>query len=382
MAPMIAKIACFAVCCLLAGRASLAQPNEVATGSPRWFFNVVTAEPPASITTPGDALYLQTLHAVGRNDLHAALPNRPMQPAPCERWPTRDDGGTDSIAAELAELARDTTIVIINERHDESRHREVVRQVAIELRRAGYVYYAAETLIDKAAAHPDEPFARVGAGFYSLEPTFGQLLRTVKQLGFPLVAYEQGDAASQAAREQGQTDNLMQQIFRADPHAKTLIHVGVDHAAEVALPDARGELEWMAARLKAATGVDPLTIDQVRCASTSDALELARPSTRLPPGAFDVAVAHPPNEFFRGRPQWRIDAGAIAVELPETLVVADQRTLIEARFDAEPPDTVPLDRLMLWPGERLPLLVAPGRLRIQQYFEDGRAPRTLVLNVE
>lgn len=69
-------------------------------------------------------------------------------------------------------------------------------------------------------------------------------------------------------------------------------------------------------------------------------------------------------------------------ELPETLVAADQRTLIEARFDSEPPDTVPLDRLMLWPGERLPLLVAAGRLRIQQYFEDGRAPRTLVLNVQ
>lgn len=371
----------FAVYCLLAGGATLAQPNEVATGSPRWFFNVVTTEPPAEIATPGDALYLETLHTVGRNDLHAALPSRPIRAAPCERWPTREDAAAASVAAELAALARDTTIVIINESHDESRHREVVRQLAIELRRAGYVYYAAETLTNRAAAHPDEPFARQDAGFYSIEPTFGQLLRTVKELGFKLVAYEQGDAPSPAAREQRQSDNLLRQIFRADPSAKTLIHVGAAHGSEVALPDARGELEWMAARLKAATGVDPLTIDQTRCASTSDALELARASTQWPPGAFDVAVAHPPPKFFRGRPQWRIDAGAIAVELPETLVVDDQRTLIEVRFDSEPPDTVPLDRLMLWPGERLPLLAAAGRLRIQQYFEDGRAPRTLVLNV-
>jgi len=376
------KTTCFALYYLLAGGTTLAQPTEVVPGSPRWFFNIVTAEPPAAITTPGDALYLQSLHAVGRHDLHAALPTRPIRAAPCERWPTRTDDGAGSIASALAALARDTTIVIINERHDESRHREVVRQLAIELHREGYVNYAAETLIDSAAAYPDEPFARLDAGFYSREPTFGQLLRTVKELGLRLVAYEHGDAPSQAAREQGQTDNLMREIFSVEPHAKTLIHVGADHAAEVALPRAGGELEWMAARLKAATGVDPLTIDQTRCVSTSDALELARSSTALPPGAFDVAVAHPSTTFFRGRPQWRIDAGAIAVELPETLVVTDQRTLIEVRFDAEPPDTVPLDRLMLWPGERLPLLVSPGRLRVQQYFEDGRAPRTLVLNVQ
>jgi hypothetical protein len=86
--------------------------------------------------------------------------------------------------------------------------------------------------------------------------------------------------------------------------------------------------------------------------------------------------------LFRGRPQWRIDAGAIAVELPDQLVNANQHTLIEARYDSEPPDTIPLDRLLLWPGEHLPLLLPAGRIRIQQYFEDRSAPRTLVLNVE
>jgi hypothetical protein len=95
-----------------------------------------------------------------------------------------------------------------------------------------------------------------------------------------------------------------------------------------------------------------------------------------------VAVAYPPTVLFRGRPQWRIDAGAIVVELPAVLVSEEQRTLIEARFDSEPPDTIPLDRLLLWPGERLPLLLPAGKIRIQQYFEEGGAPRTLVLNVD
>lgn len=102
---------------------------------------------------------------------------------------------------------------------------------------------------------------------------------------------------------------------------------------------------------------DPLTIDQVRCASSSDTVELAAISADLPPGAHDVAVAHPAPVLFRG-------------------------TLIEARFDSEPPDTIQLDRVLLWPRERVPLLLPAGKIRIQQYFEGGGAPRTLVLDVE
>src|SRR5690606_4796172 len=101
----------------------------------------------------------------------------------------------------------------------------------------------------------------------------------------------------------------------------------------------------------------------------------------LPSGAYDIAVAHTAAALFRGRPQWRIDAGDIAIELPEPFVGAEVRTLIEARYESEPVDTVPMDRLLLNPGERLPLLLRAGRIRLVQYFEDGRAPATVVLNV-
>jgi hypothetical protein len=91
---------------------------------------------------------------------------------------------------QLAELACATTIVIINEAHDESRHRELVRELAIELKRQGFVYYAAEAF-SEAPERPDEPFGRIETGYYTLEPAFGQLLRTVKELGYRPVAYEE-----------------------------------------------------------------------------------------------------------------------------------------------------------------------------------------------
>ena len=379
-------LAGFALACSIASAAP-AQTNAV-RGSPQWFFNQVPASPVTDLTTGAGQQYQQTLHAVGRQDLHAALPEKMLRPAPCAPWPATE-GDQRTIAERLAELARDTSIVIINEAHDESRHREVVRQLAIELRKQGYQYFAAETLSELAARRPDEHFARLDAGSYSLEPAFGQLLRTVKELGYELIAYEDTSAAGPPAspaegvlrREEAQANNLVDRIFRAKPDAKTLIHVGYSHAAEVALNDFGQSIEWMAARLKSKTGIDSLTIDQVRCASLSDTLELASASSTLPPGAHDVSVAHPTTVLFRGRPQWRIDAGAIAVELPETLVSERSRTLIEARHDAEPADTVPLDRVLLWPGERLPLLLQPGAIRIQQYFEDGSSSRTLILNV-
>lgn len=380
-------LAGIALACSIATSAPAQSPNVV-PGSPQWFFDRVPASPVTDLTTGPGQQYQQTLHAVGRHDLHAALPTKMVRPAPCAPWPAADGDGR-TIAERLAELARDTSIVIINEAHDESRHREVVRQLAIELRKQGYQYFAAETLSEAAARHPGENFARVDAGVYSLEPAFGQLLRTVKELGYELVAYEDTSSAGAPAspvegvlrREETQADNLVERIFRAKPDAKTLLHVGYSHAAEVALNDFGQPVEWLAARLKKKTGVDPLTIDQVRCASLGDDLELASASSTLPPGAHDVSVAHPATALFRGRPQWRIDAGAIAVELPETLVSERSRTLIEARYDAEPPDTVPLDRVLLWPGERLPLLLQPGAIRIQQYFEDGGPSRTLILNV-
>src|SRR5687767_255715 len=285
----------FAFVGLLLATAAVGQPS-VRPGTPQFYFEAVTSSPPTDLTTQAASYYVQNLHAVGRQDVHAALSNRPVQAGPCDPWPATEARAGRTVAAQLAELARETTIVIINEAHDEARHRELIRQLAIELRAQGFAYYAAETFTD-APERPDEPFGRIDAGYYSLEPSFGQLLRTVKELGYRLVAYEDERpslspadiVAAMEQREEGQAENLMTRVFAREPQAKVLIHVGYSHAAEVALPNFGGSLDWMAARLKAKTGVDPLTIDQFRCASSGDELELTAISTELPPGAHDVA---------------------------------------------------------------------------------------------
>jgi hypothetical protein len=132
-------VAGLAIVSLLTGPGTFAQAPDAQPGSPQWFFDVVPATPPTDLTTREGQRYLQTLHAVGRHDLHAAFPSSMARQGPCEPWPDVDVG-PQSVVAAIVELARNTSIVIINEAHDESRHRDGVRHLAVALREAGYAH--------------------------------------------------------------------------------------------------------------------------------------------------------------------------------------------------------------------------------------------------
>jgi hypothetical protein len=377
-------------CCFVAAKFADAQPPAVPNaipGSPRWFFGAVPAEPPVDLTSSAGQQYVQALAALGREDLVSGLAGRVARPGECEGM----SSNAGSIVEHLAELAKSTRVVIINEAHDEPRHRELTRQLAIALRREGYTHFAAEAFASSADRNPAERFGRIDAGYYASEPAFGRLIRTVKELGYELVSYEHSASAEDganadrtaaiAAREEGQANNLIARIFAEDWRTKALIHVGHSHAAEVPIPSFNESMQWMAARLKAKTGIDPLTVDQTYCASPSGDLNLTAPTALMPAGAFDVAVAYPSPVLFRGRPQWRIDSGAIAIELPATLV-SEQRTIIEARYADEPFDAIPVDRLLLRARESVPLLLPAGRIRLLQLYEDGTPPRSSIMDVQ
>lgn len=366
--------------------AARAQTADARPNSPQWFFEAVTREAPEPLESLDGQRYVQALAAAGREDLVAKLPS-PREPA--VECAAQGAGGAP-IVEQLAALAQATRIVVVNEAPGTPRHRNLTRELARALAAQGYRYFAAEAFAPGFAARPRERFGRVDAGYRAAEPAFGDLIRAVKAAGYTLVAYEEAGAepfaaptssASVAARARTQAENLVERVFAADPDAKVLIHVSQAHAAEVPFPAFGTLTPWLAAQLENLTGVDPLTIDQTYCRSESGAHELAIPSAPLPEGAFDIAVAQPEPRFFRGRPQWRIDAGAVAIELPETFTADNARTLIEARIADEPPDVIPVDRLLLRPGEHLALLLPVGRIRLTQYREGGGAPRTLVLNV-
>lgn len=297
----------------------------------------------------------------------------------------------------IEERARQARIVIINEHHSSPLDRQFIAGVLKRLRRLGYSIYAAETFTRFESLAHEEVLGF--DGWYSNEPTFGRAVRLARSLGYELVPYEETQAQRNAGpqgsvnsvqasnrREESQTENLMTAIFTKNPGARVVIHVGHGHVKERTDPYAP-EIIAMAQRLKAATGQDPLTISQTGCRSRGSQDVIGESYERRATEAqgefsVDLYVGHPKPVYREGRPVWRREAGQKEVQVPADFRHLDERVIVEARPVASSLSVVPVDRLLLWPGERLPLLLPPGSYRIDGFVEKGIIEQAVTLKVK
>lgn len=330
-------------------------------------------DPGNPIVSDGDT---QTLSLFGREDLIAASSDD------YKRTNCSPSALATTAVDEIMRRAGQTSIVIINESHERSRHRWFTAEVARRLRPLGYDTLGLETLSNPPATvpqrylpsllgHPDLPYLSDNDGHYSSEAGYGRLGRQAKALGYRLLPYEdnthnepsKGVSQSQqiALREEAQANNLAA-FVKSHPVAKLLIHVGYSHATEV--PRADGQ-KWMAARLKEKTGIDPLTIAQTTCRGGSKTMRLATLPSDQPAGTFDLIIDHPTERFTRGRPDWRKMAGDRIITIPSKLRPAKGWRVIEARPLGEPDTSVPIDRVAIRPGEDIGLLLPPGRYHVR-----------------
>jgi hypothetical protein len=324
----------------------------------------------------------QQLAMVGRDDLIVDLLYSTTARPPCE--PLKRSGKIVDPLSEIIMRAKASgRIVMFNEAHDDAQTRVLIMQAMQPLRDLGFSVYGAETFMRSVGSRsPKWPL--LTDGFYSYEPTFGELLRLARRLDFEFVAYEADEprkapendvAARIAERETSQTKNIMARIIAPKPGAKILLHVGHHHLIEEPVKNGLGgENRWMASRLKEASGIDPLTVDQttfqspidqpVICALTSDA-EKKRAL------AVDITVALPKPKISEGRPIWRRAMGRWDVTIPDRLLSTKVSSIVEARYASEPAEAVPADRLLLAPGEKLPLLLKPGTYRIEAWTRES-----------
>lgn len=326
--------------------------------------------------------FAQAASMAGREDVG-------VMPMATGRLPPVCEGLPDDPIEMIAREARGTSIVIINESHYSPRDRHFIGKVITALRPLGFDTYAAETFSDQV--NLDHAGVLGTDGWYSNEPIYARTLLLAKQLGYHFVPYEQTPAQRQVAttgsqpedmtsginrREAAQTENLMARIFRANPRARVVIHVGYDHARERHAPDRLAGQQWMAERLKAATGIDPLTISQTMCDASGGGTVIARyrkaAGTRMDGSPVDLYVGHPPLTLQDGRPAWRQAIGDVRVAVPQAFLGRQERVVIEARPSMASPAEVPTDRLLLFPGDTLPLLLPRGRYRVEGFVAAGR----------
>lgn len=325
-----------------------------------------------------------------------------------ESSPVDDASALDAIPA-IVEAAKDRRIVILNESHHMPRHRAFAAELAVALRAVGFDTFGAETFADiegtKRRGYPDH-----STGYYSQDPVFGELVRTVLEFGYECVAYEATPTAPAPdqdprqrinAREIEQSRNLKERVFDANPEARLFVFVGYSHATED-WTDEGGtkELAWMAARLKKLTGFDPLTIDQTgatprseerfadphwRRAVTRGVLDAPK-VFRLADGScfvagsyatrVDLQVFHPPLAEIHGRPDW-LARGRIGVAPPRELVAfakEGSELLLQAYRSAEDDaSAIPADQFVVRdPAAPLRFFLRSGEYRIVAQDEIGK----------
>lgn len=298
----------------------------------------------------------------------------------------------------IVRAARDRQIVILNEAHHVPRHRTFGLRLALALRKQGFTYLAMETLSRDVDSLERRGYPTVWDGYYSDEPLFGDFIRQALRAGYRPIAYEQEasslpDSADMVdrieSREEEQANNLIERVLKRDPAAKLFVYVGYSHAWK-GYQDMPGDRRtaWMAERLRAKSGIDPLCIDQTtviepqpgsRDRALLDAIFATRDddavvlADKAAPGSFsspdsariDVQVFHRPTKLLRGRPDWLAMGGYREPRaIPAKLLPKSGRRLVQAFVVGEPADAVPVDQIVVKAGTPMPVLMLPkGKYR-------------------
>lgn len=311
----------------------------------------------------------------------------------------------------IASVADKRQVIMINEEHRTPVHRALTLQLLPVLYAKGFRYFAAETLDEKDTELSKRGYPTQKTGFYTADPVYGDVIRTALKLGFKVVPYEympkdckpkpDNPMSCQDERERGQAQNLVDRILKNDPQAKIFVHVGRSHNAKV---NDEGQFAFMGWHFREITKIDPFVIDQVRMSeryNPADEHPLYRYAIRKglikEPTVFqsasgdlwtddkdvaDVRVFTPKATYINGRPAWlkmgglrrtqTMDLKKLKLRTAGGLFKWPRPLLVQAFVEGESADAVPVDQIVLYPENQIPVLMLPaGTFQIRAIDESG-----------
>ena len=195
--------------------------------------------------------------------------------------------------------SKNEKLIIINEAHNNSRHRVFTTSLLKGLYKNGYRFLGVETLADTLINQRKFPVLE-GGSMYILESQYANLIKDALDIGFTLFNYEYKGAKGKTMkdREREQAENIAK-VIAQNPNSKFLIHCGYDHLNE-GIP---GIKEWdkaMAARVHDLTGINPFTIDQIPGSEKGD-LKLNTPYIQMVNSKKPVIMINSSGKTYNGK---------------------------------------------------------------------------------
>jgi len=125
--------------------------------------------------------------------------------------------------------SKNEKLIIINEAHNNSRHRVFTTSLLKGLYKNGYRFLGVEALADTLINQRKFPVLKSGS-MYIHESQYANLIKEALDIGFTLFNYEYKWVKGKTPkdREREQAENITK-VMSKNPNAKFLIHFGYDH---------------------------------------------------------------------------------------------------------------------------------------------------------
>jgi hypothetical protein len=316
----------------------------------------------------------------------------------------------DALTA-IDSIADKNQVIMINEEHRTPFHRALTLQLLARLYAKGFRYFAAETVNEEDAELNRRGYPTQKTGTYTADPVYADAIRVALKLGYKIVPYETRDSTCKSPednpefcndkRERDQAQNLYDRILKDDPQAKIFVHVGRGHNSKAAISET---FNFMAYYFREISRIEPFTIDQLRFSERRNpAMEqplyrlltkqnlLQKPSVyQAANGKFynqgagyDMLVFHPRLRYENGRAAFlrmnglrkaeKINSKKLKLETNKNIFASGEPVLIQAFYRQESADAVPVDQIMIYPNEAIPVLMLPtGKFRVRALDKAGK----------
>ncbi len=299
--------------------------------------------------------------------------------------------------------------VFFNEDHLRPQTRVTILNSLDILYKKGFRYLFCETVNGKDSLLNTRKYPVIESGWYSSEPTYGNLLREAFRLGFIILPYEDtnkaaprnnGKVYSKSDRETEQANNLLRFISE-HKDAKIIILAGHSHINE------NQKQGWMASVFRLNSGQNPLTIEQTDMAEYSDAyysnnlfkLFRSKYQNRIPvmlvnyegkpytlkANSYDITLFPSKTDYINERPDWLINLkGNKEYQIDMKFWEVNDTCLIQAiKTNEDIEISVPSDQILIEDIKlNYALYLRSGEYIIRKFDKNGNPGKSVTVNVE